>query len=1213
MSNLTGRNGMLADSESAELEQAVDRFEEAWQRGERPALEAYLQGGGPRGLLVELIHVELEYRLKAGEPARAEEYLRRYPELSTDRPFVVDLLAAEYQHRQRQEPSLTLDDYVRRFPGHCDELTSLIVPARGPLPPSARMPGGLPGRVTTISHYQVGKLHAQGGLGAILIGREENLHREVALKLLQAPRARNPESRGRFLREAEITSQLEHPGVVPVYGLGQLADGTPVYAMRFIQGESLQEAVRQFHQPEQQCPARDKQGLAFRQLLSRFVSVCNTIAYAHSRCILHRDLKPGNIMLGAYGETLVVDWGLAKSMAADEAAAASDRQPEAQPTAEQAANTATVMGTVIGTPAYMSPEQAAGRWDLVGPGSDVYSLGATLYVLLTGRAPFLEGDMAEVLRRVQCGQVVPPGQVRKDVPPALEAVCLRAMALRPGDRYSSALGLAADLENWLADEPASAWAEPLRVRLRRWLMRHTALATAATVSVIAAACLVAVTASLMTANDRERHARYLAEADQEKAGTARALAEANQEKERAARRLAQVQLALADRDSYYHHITSADQEWVASNMDRARQRLDECKPELRRWEWHYLRRRCQADLLTLRGHQEVVWGVAFDRDGKRLASASLDGTVKVWDAATGRLLYSRGRSGGPPLWGLAFSPDGKLLAAGGADRAVRLWDATTRKEVRSWTHLSGEVRCLAFSPNGKLLAATVNPVGSDGSPARPGQVVVWETATGRKRYTLRMHAGGVHGVAFRPDGLRLCTGNLDGTVKVWDTVSGNEVQTLEGHRYRVYTVAYSPDNQWLASASGDGTVRIWDAQTGALRFTLGGHQNAVWGVAFSPDSKRLASSSDDQTVRIWDVGWGRLLLILHGHAAGIANVAFHPDGRRVASASDDRTVRIWDASGRRAMSILCEHDGPISGLAVAADSRLLAVAVGSGAKEYAPPASGEIKIWDMRTGRALRTLPGPQGGLAAIALSPDGKLLAATGTDNSVQLWDPHKGTDLARLRGHTGKVLGLGFSPDGRLLASASEDQTVRVWDVAARRQLRTLRGHTGKVRTLVFHPDGRRLISGGEDRLVKVWDLATGSELRSWTGHATSVLTLALSPDGKYLASGSNYAQGVITREPGDIKVWDLRTGKESQTLNGHLHAVTALAFSPDGHRLASGSTDGMVKLWEAETGQEILTLDGPWTAVGSVTFSPDGTRLVSGRQDGSVIIWNGTPDRR
>jgi tetratricopeptide (TPR) repeat protein/serine/threonine protein kinase len=370
--------------------------------------------------------------------------------------------------------------------------------------------------------FRILRPHAEGGLGKVSVARDEELHRDVALKEIKERHADNYESRARFLVEAEITGALEHPGVVPVYGLGRYADGRPFYAMRFIKGDTLREAVEHFHKAEaNERPAGRR--LELRKLLGRFVDICDVIAYAHSRGILHRDLKPDNIMLGKYGETLVVDWGLAKPLGAPEEA--KDRsEPLFQPSGDGSAETQ--MGAAIGTPQYMPPEQAAGRLDVLGPASDVYSLGATLYCVLTGQSPFPDPTVGEVLQKVQRGEFPPPRQVNPKTPTALEAVCVKAMALRPEDRYPTARILAHDIEQWLADEPVSAWREPWRVRVGRWMRHHQKLA-AATVAGLLVAILAGGAGALWYQHEQAAQAaRHAAQASATASGVDAALNEA---------------------------------------------------------------------------------------------------------------------------------------------------------------------------------------------------------------------------------------------------------------------------------------------------------------------------------------------------------------------------------------------------------------------------------------------------------------------------------------------------------------------------------------------------------------------------------------------------------------------------------------------------------------------------------------------------------------
>jgi serine/threonine-protein kinase len=376
--------------------------------------------------------------------------------------------------------------------------------------------------------FQILRPHAEGGIGQVFLAQDGELHRQVALKEIMPCHADDQESRARFVQEAEITGQLEHPGIVPVYGMGRYPDGRPYYAMRFIPGQNLQEALDRFH--KEKAPGAMR-GITFRQLLRRFLDVCNAVAYAYSRGILHRDLKPSNIMLGQFGETLVVDWGLAKAMDQTEAALTIDKCNRRNLSTVQSgllkprsSSEPTQHGRAIGTPAFMSPEQAAGKVDELGPTTDVYSLGAVLYVILTGRAPF-DGDIGAVLRRVQMGDFPDPRRVNSQTPRALEAVCQKAMARRPADRYPTALALAADVEHWLSDEPVTAHADAFAERLARWARSHRSLVVGVSATILVAVItLSAANLALLAANSRERFARQQAAEKAQEASQQRDLA-----------------------------------------------------------------------------------------------------------------------------------------------------------------------------------------------------------------------------------------------------------------------------------------------------------------------------------------------------------------------------------------------------------------------------------------------------------------------------------------------------------------------------------------------------------------------------------------------------------------------------------------------------------------------------------------------------------------
>jgi serine/threonine protein kinase len=386
-------------------------------------------------------------------------------------------------------------------------------------PPAAEAGPHVPQPPSPDPRYRILRQHAKGGLGEVFVAEDTELHREIALKEIQRKHADDADSRARFLMEAEVTGKLEHPGIVPVYGLGRHRDGRPFYAMRFIKGDDLKCAIEQFHRS-----AEGFDSLAFRQLLRRFLDVCNAVAYAHSRGVLHRDLKPANVMLGKYGETLVVDWGLAKVVGREAAGGAKVAEGEASLRAVLGGSSETVDGTTVGTPSFMSPEQAEGALDALGPATDVYSLGGVLYCLLTNRPPAHGADLGEVLRKVRRGEVPPARQLRADVPRALEAICRKAMALHPAHRYETALALAEDVEHWLADEPVTAHPEAAPARAARWARKHRTFVTAAAAVMLVG--LVGLSLGLAVVSGLNRR---LDNANQELADSNRRLEAANRD------------------------------------------------------------------------------------------------------------------------------------------------------------------------------------------------------------------------------------------------------------------------------------------------------------------------------------------------------------------------------------------------------------------------------------------------------------------------------------------------------------------------------------------------------------------------------------------------------------------------------------------------------------------------------------------------------------
>jgi WD40 repeat protein/Flp pilus assembly protein TadD len=1040
-------------------------------------------------------------------------------------------------------------------------------------------------RYPTIPGYEIQGELGRGGMGVVYKAEQRRLKRLVALKMILAGPHAETEELERFITEAEAAARLQHANIVQIYEIGE-HEGRPYFSLEYVEGGSLADRLN----GKPQLPR------AAAQLVE---ALARAMHFAHEKGIVHRDLKPANVLLAARGLP-----GGAKSQGADCIPKITDFGL-AKKLDEDSGQTRT--GSILGTPNYMSPEQATGQVHAIGPSSDIYALGAILYELLTGRPPF-EGESAyDTLRRVATTEPIGPRALVGGLPRDMETICLKCLHKDARRRYADAQELARDLRRFLDGEPILARPTPAWERAIKWIKRRPGAAAMIATGVV---LLFAVAAAGVLYN-MEQRARAVRE-ERHSAELGDALSESQ-------RRLVRLTVANGARRLDEGNPIGA-LPWFAEALKLERD--DPAREAMHRLRLAAVLGQCPR-LAQVWFHSARVQVVAFSPDGKRILTASADGTAHVHDTITGQATPRTPRPGKDILHA-AFSPNGELVATATADGAVGLWRSDTGMSVGEGMKHPAAVPTVAFSPDGSRLltackdgAARVWSVATqrllteafrqaapltaalfsrDGSriltSGEDGNAQVWDARTGVALARPGRQRGSILSMAFSSDGRRFVTGSADGIARVWQTDSGAPVTPPLRHADAVLHVEFSPDDDRLvASASADHTARVWVTETGKPFGSPMRHGSKIYRAIFGPAGRRLLTSSDDDTARMWDASTGEPLGPPLNHNGSVLCAAFSPDGRWAATGGLDGMVRVWSVTAAQHQVPPLRHNGRVVQAVFSADGRTIATASDD----------NTALLWNSSTGEAATPHPlRHPAAVTRIAFSPDQRFVLTACLDGVARLWRVSDGELAGRSFVHGQPIRDAQFDPTGERILTAGDDGTARIWNTSSRAALVSPLKHDGPVISASFSPDGGRVVTASADSTARLWNATTGKPEGQPLVHAGGVNHAAFSPDGRFvLTAGVDAA----------ARLWDAAACQPVGKPMRHGSPVLFAAFSRDGQRVVTAGDDNTARVWTAATGEPLAP---PLRHMGTVyhaAFSPDseGRLTATASADGTVVVWD------